>query len=79
MKWIKTTDNLPDFSGEYLIKFDNVIDGVKYPFHVVCRYSAVHKAFNAFDDDKEDALALAMHPDKWMPIPPDEEADDADT
>ena len=57
--WIPVEDALPPCSGEYLILMTS-------GFILSVGYSAVHQAFNAWDDAPDAPHALeATH---WMPI-----------
>lgn len=56
--WISVDDALPPCSGEYLILTSSCILSVEY--------SAVHQAFNAWDDDPD--APHALEPTHWMPI-----------
>ena len=70
-QWIPVTERLPEKSGRYLviteIGYSDVLD-----------YSAVHKAFNAFDDIANRSEIYCSH---WMPLiatPKKEENDETD-
>lgn len=57
--WISVDDALPPCSGEYLILMPSSCI-------ISVGYSAVHQAFNAWDDDPDTPDAL--EPTHWMPI-----------
>nr|DAH34369.1 MAG TPA: Protein of unknown function (DUF551) [Bacteriophage sp.] len=57
--WISVEDALPPCSGEYLILMTPSCS-------IFVSYSAVHQAFNAWDDDPDTPNALK--PTHWMPI-----------
>ena len=71
VKWISVDERLPEKSGEYLVflKYDTIPDH-GYPY--IIRYSARHKAFNAFDAQEEPTHAFnsVTH---WaeLPCPPE--------
>lgn len=57
--WISVEDALPPCSGEYLI--------LMTPSCIISvGYSAVHQAFNAWDDDPD--APNELEPTHWMPI-----------
>ena len=57
--WISVEDALPPCSGEYLILTPSWCI-------ISVNYSAVHQAFNAWDDDPD--APAALKPTHWMPI-----------
>lgn len=70
VKWVPVEERLPETSGEYLvfISYDNIPE-CGYPYLI--RYSAFHKAFNAFDSQdsssvKKYAFTRITH---WAEIP----------
>lgn len=61
-EWISVKDRLPEESGAYLVHFGTHAS--------VLEYSAVHKAFNAFDDHSEFLVERTrLNPSHWMPLP----------
>lgn len=57
--WIPVEDALPPCSGEYLILIPSSCI-------ISVGYSAVHQAFNAWDDAPD--APNALNPTHWMPI-----------
>lgn len=57
--WISVGDALPPCSGDYLILMPS-------SRLLSVNYSAVHQAFNAWDDDPD--APDALNPTHWMPI-----------